>query len=108
MKGQSGIIAARFIAILMLVIPGLAATYGFLKMKDAIYDFFISFGDEAVTPTFGWLTFLFGLVLFLIGVGFIGGWIFFRDRKNNYVSPRFRKKRPRPDRPQRPTTRQEQ
>lgn len=90
----------RFIAVLLLVIPGLGATYGFLLMKDAVFHYFSSFGDETVTVRhFEWWMFLGGLVLFLIGVAFIGGWTFYRDRKRNYVAPRFRQKRPRPPRP---------
>ncbi|SFI57483.1 Protein of unknown function [Paenibacillus sp. UNC496MF] len=91
----------RFIAVLLLVIPGLGATYGFLLMKDAIFHFFASFGDDAsVAHPFEWWRFIAGLALFLLGVGFIGGWTFFRDRKRNYVATRFRKRRPRPPRPQ--------
>lgn len=78
----------RFIAILLLVIPGLTATYGFLAMKDA---FFAQFNNE--TGHILWGKFTFGLLLFLIGVAFIGGWTFFRDRKRNYVAPRFKAKR---------------
>ncbi|WP_019532765.1 DUF2627 domain-containing protein [Paenibacillus ginsengihumi] len=76
---------SRFIAILLLVIPGLAATYGFLAMKDA---WFAQFDGG-----FLWGKFVLGLLLFAAGVSFIGGWIFFRDRKRNYVAPRFREKR---------------
>ena len=39
----------RFIAVLLLVIPGLAATYGFLLMKDAAFHYFYSFGEEHVS-----------------------------------------------------------
>lgn len=88
----------RFAAVLLLVIPGFFATYGFLLMKNAIFHYFADFGDDSVIPSFHWLGFLGGFVLFIAGVGFIGGWIFFRDRKRNYVAPRFRKKRPRPAR----------
>ncbi|WP_199622916.1 DUF2627 domain-containing protein [Paenibacillus alkalitolerans] len=77
---------SRFIAVLLLVIPGWIATYGFLKMKDAV---FASFGP----PAFPWLDFALGLVLFAFGVAFVGGWIFYRDRKRNYVAPRFREKK---------------
>jgi threonine/homoserine/homoserine lactone efflux protein len=80
----------RFIAIMMLVIPGLAATYGFLAMKDA---FFAQFGPPENDPHVQWGKLLLGLVLFLAGVAFIAGWIFFRDRKRNYVAPRFKAKR---------------
>ncbi|WP_127494330.1 DUF2627 domain-containing protein [Paenibacillus glycanilyticus] len=94
------LVAARLVAVLLLVIPGIAACIGFLKMKNALFNYFSEFGNDAIKPDFAWLSFLFGLVLFAIGVGFIGGWIFFRDRKRNYVAPRFRPKRPRPPKPQ--------
>lgn len=93
------LVISRFIAVMLLVIPGIGATYGFLLMKNSLFDYFASFGPDDPVPAFDWLRFIFGLVLFLAGVGFIGGWIFFRDRKRNYVAPRFRKKRPRPPKP---------
>lgn len=83
---------SRFIAILLLVIPGLIATYGFLEMKDAVYDYFSSLANEEIESTFQWIKFILGLIFFMIGVGFVGGWIFFRDRKRNYVAPRFMEK----------------
>ncbi|MBB6692938.1 DUF2627 domain-containing protein [Cohnella xylanilytica] len=93
------LVISRLIAILLLVIPGLLAAYGFLLMKDALFDYFAQLGNvELPTPKFAWLDFALGFVLFLVGVGFIGGWIFFRDRKHNYLSSRFRPKRPRPPR----------
>jgi len=76
---------SRFIAILLLVIPGLAATYGFLQMKDALFD---AVGEAP----FPWLKFALGFVLFVLGTAFLAGWIFFRDRKRNYVAPRFRER----------------
>jgi hypothetical protein len=78
----------RFIAILMLVIPGLMATYGFLAMKDALFAQFNADIGHVL-----WGKMLLGFVLFVIGVAFIGGWTFFRDRKRNYVAPRFKPKR---------------
>lgn len=77
---------SRFIAILLLVIPGIAATYGFLAMKNAVFDSF-------ETASFPWLKFVFGLILFVLGVGFIAGWIFYRDSKRNYVAPRFKERK---------------
>ncbi|CAI6056030.1 DUF2627 domain-containing protein [Cohnella sp. JJ-181] len=89
------LVISRLIAILLLVVPGIAAAYGFLLMKDALFDYFAQFGDVNLpNPDFDFLHFLLGFVLFIVGVGFIAGWIFFRDRKHNYVSPRFRAKRP--------------
>jgi len=89
------LVISRLIAILLLVVPGIAAAYGFLLMKDALFDYFAQFGNVNLpAPHFDLLSFLLGFLLFIVGVGFIGGWIFFRDRKHNYVSPRFRAKRP--------------
>ncbi|MDB5052337.1 MAG: hypothetical protein JWM44_387 [Bacilli bacterium] len=80
----------RFIAALLLVIPGIAATFGFLQMKDA---FFAQFGAPETNPHVHWGKMILGFFLFAIGVAFIGGWTFFRDRKRNYVAPRFKAKR---------------
>lgn len=91
-------VITRFIAILLLVIPGLLATFGFLTMKNVIFDYIADHGNDSLAaPSFGWLPFLGGFIMFAIGVAFIGGWVFYRDRKRNYVAPRFRKKKgPRP------------
>lgn len=92
---------SRFIAILILVVPGFMAMMGFLMMKDAVFSYIAVHGDDQVTnPSFEWLHFGGGLLLFGLGISFLGGWILFRDRKRNYVGPRFRKKRPtKPDAP---------
>ncbi|MFX3633566.1 MAG: DUF2627 domain-containing protein [Candidatus Pristimantibacillus sp.] len=94
------LVIARLIAVLLLVIPGILACLGFLKMKNALFHYFSEFGNDNVVPDFQWLMFLLGLVMFAAGVSFIGGWVFFRDRKRNYVATRFRPKRPRPPKPQ--------
>ncbi|MDU5950203.1 MAG: DUF2627 family protein, partial [Paenibacillus macerans] len=39
---------SRFIAILMLVIPGIAAMTGFLKIKDALFDYMSKHGDDSL------------------------------------------------------------
>ena len=91
------LVVQRLIAILLLVVPGFAATYGFLEMKDVVFDYMAAHGHDASSPVFDWLRFVWGLILFVFGVGFVGGWIFYRDRKRNYVAPRFReKKKPAP------------
>lgn len=87
------LILSRFIAIIILVIPGILAMIGFLKIKDALFIYMSNHGNDALNQvTFDWLNFIFGILLFGIGMGFLGGWIFFRDRKRNYLGPRFRKK----------------
>lgn len=84
---------SRMLAILMLVIPGFIATYGFIEVKDALFDYFASLGNEDIDSQMQWFKLIFGFICFLVGFAFIGGWIFFRDRKRNYVAPRFKEKR---------------
>ncbi|NUU75816.1 DUF2627 domain-containing protein [Paenibacillus xylanilyticus] len=86
------LVFARFLAIMILVIPGLMAMKGFLMMKDALFLFYAEHGNEQISPGFEWLSFGGGLLLFAAGMSFLGGWILFRDRKRNYVGPRFRSK----------------
>lgn len=91
-------VITRFIAVLLLVIPGIIATSGFLLMKNAVFDYVVDHGNDNLnSPVFPWFPFTVGLLLFMMGVGFIGGWIFFRDHKRNYVAARFRKKRIKPN-----------
>lgn len=88
------LLITRFIAILILVIPGLMAMTGFLMMKDSLFEYLSVHGDTSVTdPSFQWLHFGGGLVLFVAGMTFLGGWILTRDRKRNYVGPRFKEKK---------------
>lgn len=75
------LLISRFIAILILVIPGLLAMTGFLMMKDDLFNYFAMHGDETAIPKFAWLHFGGGLLLFLAGMTFLGGWILTRDRK---------------------------
>jgi hypothetical protein len=82
-------VISKLIAVLLLVVPGLLATYGFLAMKDAIFAQF----DSGLG--FLWGKFVIGFICFAAGTAFIGGWTFYRDRKRNYVAPRFKAKRKR-------------
>jgi len=76
---------SRFIAIIILVIPGIAAMIGFLKIKDVVFLYYSQHGDDALaTPIFDWLNFIVGLLLFAAGISFLAGWIYFRDRKRGY------------------------
>ncbi|MCM3784091.1 DUF2627 domain-containing protein [Neobacillus mesonae] len=84
---------SRFIAIIILVIPGLGAMKGFLMMKDSLFHYYAEHGNEQVTkPAFEWFSFSLGLLLFGCCMAFLGGWILFRDRKRNYVGPRFKQR----------------
>ncbi|WP_338470203.1 DUF2627 domain-containing protein [Niallia sp. XMNu-256] len=75
----------RIIALLILVIPGVIAAYGVKFMRDTV------FGILHAPIAFLWLQFLIGLLMVVLGIGFIGGFILHRDRKRNKVQSRFQK-----------------
>lgn len=75
----------RIIALIILLIPGALAAYGIKLMRDMV------FGVLQSPFPFLWLQFLAGLILFLLGLGFVAGFILHRDRKKNKVQPRFKK-----------------
>ncbi|RLQ98290.1 DUF2627 domain-containing protein [Falsibacillus albus] len=76
----------RIFALLIMVIPGIAAVLGVKLMRD------MTFGILQDPFPFLWLQFLTGLIFFLGGLSFIAGFIFYRDRKRNKVQDRFKKK----------------
>lgn len=69
----------RLIAVLILLIPGVFAAYGIKLMRDTIFNefnpIFINIGIQ----------FVIGLLIFVLGLAFIGGFIVHRDRKRNLV-----------------------
>jgi hypothetical protein len=80
------LLMGRFIALMILVIPGVIAGYGIKLMRDTIFQII-----NSPFPNLS-LQFFAGLVLFFAGLSFIGGFIFYRDRKNGKIAPRFQKK----------------
>jgi hypothetical protein len=76
----------RFIALLILLIPGVLAGYGIKLMRDMLF--------RKLDPLFPalWLQFFVGLVLFVVGLSFVAGFIFHRDRKKDKVQARFQNK----------------
>lgn len=76
----------RILAILILCIPGAVGVYGWTLMRNVFFDYMAGRG-------FDWLSFLGGLILFLLGVAFVGGFILHRDAKRNKVQPKFLKKK---------------
>jgi hypothetical protein len=76
----------RIIALLILVIPGFLAGVGIKLMRDML------FGILQPPFPFLWMQFIAGLLLFLGGLGFVAGFIFRRDRKQNKVQPKFQDK----------------
>ncbi|NEU29582.1 DUF2627 domain-containing protein [bacterium LRH843] len=77
----------RFIALVILLIPILTAGYGIKLMRDTIFQII-----NTPYPNLS-LQFIIGFILFLVGLSFIGGFIFYRDRKNGKVAPRYQRKR---------------
>lgn len=76
----------RIIALILLVLPGILAGYGIKLMRDML------FGTLQPPFPYLWLQFLGGLIFFIIGLAFIGGFILHRDRKRNKVQDRFKKR----------------
>lgn len=72
----------RLIAVLVLFIPGLFSAYGIKLMRDTVFNefnpLFINVGIQ----------FIVGLILFVLGLAFIGGFMVHRDRKKNLVKKR--------------------
>ncbi|QDI89878.1 DUF2627 domain-containing protein [Salicibibacter halophilus] len=75
----------RLVALIILLIPVFFAGLGIKWMRDVIFSIL-----HDPFPNYA-LQFAGGLVLFIAGLAFIGGFILHRDRKNNKVAPRFRK-----------------
>lgn len=73
----------RFIALIILLIPGVIAGIGIKFMRDTVFH--MLYFPSAI------LQFTIGLILFFAGLAFIGGFIFHRDRKRGKVAPRFNK-----------------
>ncbi|MGG1248127.1 DUF2627 domain-containing protein [Bacillus spizizenii] len=76
---------SRLLALLILVIPGAISALGIKLMRDMLFG-------HTIKP-FGalWLQGLSGFIFFVFGLYVLAGFILFRDRKRNQVSPRFRK-----------------
>ena len=76
---------SRLVALLILVLPGAVAALGIKLMRDALFGHVFSpFPSLFLQGRPDW-RFLFGLYV-------LAGFILYRDRKRNQVSPRFRKK----------------
>ncbi|TQS74500.1 DUF2627 domain-containing protein [Ornithinibacillus gellani] len=76
----------RIIAFSLLLIPGIFAAIGIKLMRDSIFDQF-----HAIFIHTG-IQFTVGLILFVGGLAFIGGFVVHRDRKRNLVQREKRQK----------------
>ncbi|MCR2820338.1 DUF2627 domain-containing protein [Lederbergia panacisoli] len=77
----------RVIALLLLLIPGILSGYGIKLMRDML------FGKLLSPFPYLWMQFFAGLLFFILGLGFIAGFILHRDRKRNQVQERFRQRK---------------
>jgi len=69
----------RLIAVLMLFIPGFIAAFGIKLMRDALFaEFYPIFYNTGIQ-------FILGFILFALGLAFIGGFIFHRDKKRHLI-----------------------
>lgn len=84
MEGEG--LMSRFIALLTLLIPGLIATLGIKLMRDTLFGILHPIYIHLV------IQFVAGLLFFIAGLAFVGGFILHRDRKRNLTKGRFRKK----------------
>ncbi|PFG13823.1 DUF2627 domain-containing protein [Bacillus sp. es.036] len=77
----------RLVALLVVLIPGITGVIGIKLMRDVLFG--------VVNPPFTSLVvqFIFGLIFLIAGLAFVGGFIFYRDRKRNKVQPRFSSKK---------------
>lgn len=77
----------RIIALIILLIPGGMAAAGIKLMRD------MTFGILQPPFHYLWLQFLLGLIFFVVGLGFLAGFIFHRDRKRNKVQAKFQERK---------------
>ncbi|PWA13200.1 DUF2627 domain-containing protein [Pueribacillus theae] len=75
----------RLLALLIVVSPVLLGVYGIKQMRDTLFGIL-----NSPYPVL-WLQFLIGFLAFIVGLFFIGSFIFYRDRKRNKLQPRFSK-----------------
>ena len=77
---------ARMIAFLVLLIPGIIAGFGIKLMRDTFYGILIG-----PMPAL-WFQFIAGLIFFILGIGFIAGFILYRDRKKGKIGTPLKQK----------------
>lgn len=67
----------RFIAVLILLIPGIIGAFGIKLMRDALFsEIYYFLYNETIQ-------FIVGLIMFIAGLSFVAGFIFHRDKKRN-------------------------
>ncbi|HLS67369.1 MAG TPA: DUF2627 domain-containing protein [Pseudogracilibacillus sp.] len=70
----------RIIAVLVLLLPGVIVAIGIKLMRDSLFaETYALFVHEGIQ-------FIVGLILFIAGLAFIGGFIYHRDKKRNLLN----------------------
>lgn len=69
----------RFVAVVLLFIPGILSAFGIKLMRDSLFD------EIYGLFFFAGIQFVAGLLLFLGGLAFIGGFVVHRDRKKQFA-----------------------
>jgi len=69
---------ARFIAVVLLVLPGILGAFGIKLMRDALFS-------EVIIINAG-IQFIIGFIFFVCGLAFIGGFIYHRDKKRQLLN----------------------
>jgi len=76
----------RFIAAAILFIPGIIGAFGIKLMRDALFN-------EVYTILMNaGVQFVVGLIMFIFGLSFIGGFIYHRDKKRNLLKEKDKDK----------------
>lgn len=75
----------RITALMILLIPGFSAGLGIKLMRDTVFGIL-----QPPLPSL-LIQFLVGMLMFIIGLGFVAGFVLYRDRKRNKVQNRFKK-----------------
>lgn len=70
----------RLLALIVIVTPGIIGAIGIKLMRDALFYEVYSFLFNAG------IQFIVGLIMFIFGLAFIGGFIFHRDRKRQLIN----------------------
>lgn len=69
----------RIIAVLIIFLPGVIGALGIKLMRDAFFSEVYPFLINEVVQ------FIVGLIMFVGGLAFIGGFIYHRDKKRNLL-----------------------
>jgi hypothetical protein len=65
------------VSLIILTAPLVISIYGWKIMRDVVFDYFAQQG-------FQWGMFALGLLCFIGGLSFAGGFVYYRDKKRRY------------------------